>query len=778
MTTDILMLGFAVGVALAFIAYLFRVWPGRREGAASLSQTETSFKKMVQESEMMTMLVSREGLVRFMNKRFGDMLGATPDAVRMTNISGHLHPQDIPPLRQALDDAMAGVPPREMTLRFKSAHGDFVATLTKISGLVEADGRVVQAVVQAVDARANTGLQIALTQSKQRFEDFAANSADWLWEVNERGRITYASPSVRQVMGYTPDDVAGMPLIDLLFDDVEDTVCELFAARLARKEPFRDLSFWGKTKLGERVFIELAGVPVFDERKIFLGFRGVASDCTASQEDRENMFRLATTDHLTGLLNRPRFKEELERAVTLAKRHSTEGMVLLIDLDRFKEINDTHGHEAGDEILVAITGMLRESVRSTDVLARLGGDEFAIIMHNIPENEARAKIEKLIERIARYALDYKGMKLTVTMSVGMVPYPQEDRGADDLLMASELAMYRAKDMGRNRLFMDTEDTGGGTKDSVRAQLKGVERLRQCLDSNDFQLYYQPIVPGRAEEVPLFECLLRIFDEEGRMLSPALYIDAAEHFGIIQRLDLAVVRRAFETQVGLKQQKLTADFSVNLSCRSLGDKVFMEQVKKLVKEIKVDPARIIFEVTETMALHDPAQMRDIDDIKDFMVELKAFGFRFALDDFGTGFTSFKYLKVLPVDLVKIDGEYIKDLVDVPEDRMFVESMVSLCRGLGILTVAEFVENEAVTRAILELGIDYGQGWHFGKPLPDAGAQTQAFTARRMQDWLTEEGAARGVEAVKGVSKKAPASKAKAKPVKVAKKPAAKRPKATA
>ncbi|MFZ2587517.1 MAG: EAL domain-containing protein, partial [Alphaproteobacteria bacterium] len=543
------------------------------------------------------------------------------------------------------------------------------------------------------------------------------------------------------VLGYEPEALVGVAQAAVLFGDEVSPMRDLMASRAERREPYRDLEFWTHSKGGDRVCVRVSGVPVMDEAGAFKGYRGAASNITASKLDRENMYRMATSDQLTGLLNRTRFKEELERAVMLSQRHHTTGVMMFIDLDRFKEVNDTHGHEAGDRILQGVAEILRSQMRSTDVVARLGGDEFGIIMHNIDMKTASGKVEKIIERVKAMSLDYNGARLTTTMSIGMVKYPQDEKGVDHLIMTADMAMYRAKDMGRNRLFVDDDDETTEAAGSVREQLKWVERLKVCLETNDFEMHYQAIVPAKPHQRPLFEALLRIYDSTGKVGNPALYIDAAEHFGLIQHLDMAVTRRVLETQLALMRDGVDCDMSINLSCRSLGDETVMAKLKQMLVEIPVDPNRILFEVTETMALHDPAEMRDIGEIHAFITELRALGFRFALDDFGSGFTSFKYLRVLDVDVVKIDGEFVKNIVGNAEDRLFVKHMVQLCQGMGIMVIAEFVEDVPIMDVLLELGVDYGQGWLFAKPRPDIAVACGDYKRKVMGDYRVQEAGSR-------------------------------------
>ncbi|NBV54399.1 MAG: bifunctional diguanylate cyclase/phosphodiesterase, partial [Proteobacteria bacterium] len=700
------------------------------------------FRLMADNAYDLIAVCDGEGRMEYVNAAFTRVCGFGKEELRGRELPLWVHPKFKEEMVQLLAQVVRGGAPVETVMKFPLASDAESASRAQgwvdvelvAQGLPDTDWVVRHVVLHARDVSARRKMLDELARNEQRFKDFASSSADWLWETDVAGSFKYVSPGVVNVLGYDPDELLGAGQLEILFSSSEDPALELIASRTERRQAYKEMEFWTKTKSGERVCLRMSGVPIMNNFQEFVGYRGAASNITANKIERDNVFRLATTDHLTGLLNRPRFKEELERAVALARRHNTSGVVIFIDLDRFKEVNDTHGHEAGDHILLGLAKILRESVRATDIVARLGGDEFGIIMHNVDVAAASAKAQQMIERIGAFAVDYRGTRLSTTMSMGMVQYPQEDKSADHLVMTADLAMYRAKDMGRNRLFVDADDATSGAAGSVRAQLKWVERLRYCLDHNEFEMHYQAIVPMRKKKRPLFESLLRIYDENGKVASPALYIDAAEHFGLIQRLDLAVVRRVFETQKQLMEEGVEVDVSINLSCRTLGDPAVVPKLKALMEETQIDPTRIIFEVTETMALHDPAEMRDIGEIRQFIDSLRQMGFRFALDDFGTGFTSFRYLKVLDVDLVKIDGEYIKNLTTDEDDRLFVESMVHLCRGLGIETIAEFVENTQILESLLELGVEGGQGWLFAKPMPDIRALVKEYKGKVMADYL--------------------------------------------
>lgn len=699
-----------------------------------LEQASRKFRLITDNAYDLITIVSIDGVFEYVNSAYHRVLGYAREDLRGQNITTIVHPKDITLLQQGLTDVASGRNVAELTFRARHKNGSWLFLEAVAKGLHDQDWSVTSLVIHCRDVTSRKQYADELSRSEQRFRDFADSSADWLWEVNERMEFTYISPGVQNTLAHTPQELVGKSLFDMIFSKNRDATRELVEQRVQRRQPFRDVKYWTRAKSAERVCLRMSGVPVFDDRQNFMGYRGAATNVTASELDREHMQKLATTDHLTNLLNRTRFDEELERSVTLAKRHKTKGALLFIDLDRFKEVNDTHGHEAGDMILKAVADLLKKSLRSTDIISRAGGDEFRVIMHKIDVPRATEKVNKIIERMNRLKVEYKGAKLQVTMSIGMVVYPQEEKNTQDLIMTADLAMYRAKAMGRNRMYVDSDEKTEETKVSVREQLKWVEHLRTALETGSFEMHYQPIVPLQKRPRPLVEALLRIRDESGKIGSPALYIDSAEHFGLIQELDLKVIERCISTQAELQLENINIDMSINLSSRSIGDPEVIETLQLMTRKYKFDPAHIMFEVTETVALHDPSSLRDISTIRAFITELRRLGFRFALDDFGSGFSSFSYMRALDLDVVKIDGSFVKELETSKSDTLFVRSMIDLASGLGIKTIAEFVENEKITRLLADMGVDYAQGWHTGKPQADIREIYKNYLGKTMEDYM--------------------------------------------
>jgi diguanylate cyclase (GGDEF)-like protein/PAS domain S-box-containing protein len=730
-----------------------------------LEQASRRFRLITDNAYDLIAIVTTEGTIEYINSAYHRVLGYSREEMRERKLIDLLHPKDAPSFQALLDDVASGRTGYDLTFRMRSKQGAWLYLEAVAKGLHNTDWELTSIVIHSRDITSRKMYADELARSEQRFRDFADSSADWLWEMNEDNIFTYISPGIKTVLGYEPDEVIGQLRFDDLFDNADAQTKDLIDSRIQRHQPYRDLEFWTVSKQGENVCLRISGVPVFSDRQMFTGYRGAASNITAGKLDRENMYRLATTDQLTNLLNRHRFVEELERTVSLARRHKTRGVILFIDLDRFKEVNDTHGHDAGDAILRAVSTILLDAVRTTDIVARLGGDEFGIIMHDIEVDQARQKVQTIIDNINGLEVDYDGAKLQVTMSIGMVEFPQEDKTGSNLIMNADLAMYRAKDMGRNRLYVDTSAVEGeDSSASVRAQLRWVEILRKSLEEDNFELHFQPIMPVSADDPVIYEALLRIRDEEGKIGSPLLFIDAAEHFGLIQKLDMAVMERCFKVhRKYLDSHGVPLNISINLSTRSIGDPELVQRMREAASDHEVEPSHFLFEITETAALHDPRALRDIGKIKTFIDDLRSIGYKIAIDDFGSGFSSFSYIRALELDFLKIDGSFVKQLDTSHDDQLFVKSMAEVAVGMGMNAVAEFVENKEITEQLITMGVTHGQGYHIHKPegnLLELYAKTGHL---RLKDFVTDKpdltpkDITPAKKAKKTTAKKAPAKK---------------------
>lgn len=414
---------------------------------------------------------------------------------------------------------------------------------------------------------------------------------------------------------------------------------------------------------------------------------------------------LADHDALTGLCNRRRFQQEVESYLGRAGAGAPGAAVLFLDLDDFKDVNDSLGHRAGDEVLAGIGRVLRAGVRATDIPARVGGDEFAVFLPNTGAEEAQAVAQRLIESIRRHHFRALGRDLVVTASVGISLYPEHGTTAEELLARADLAMYQSKNCG-NRFCLYVPE-----RDGVRGiSWLGCEaQLREALEKERFALFCQPILDLRQGRVTRYELLLRMKGEGDRLVGPGTFLPVAERSGLIHDIDRWVIRQAIRL---LSRAAALPDLclEVNLSGKSFADGGLAAFVGAELEAAGVEPGRLIFEITET------ALIPDLDQATAMVLGLRQLGCQFALDDFGRGYSSLFHLKHLPVDYLKIDGAFVESLPHRPVDQHLVRAIVEAARGVGARTVAEYVRDEETLALLRDLGVDYAQGYHVGPPVP--------------------------------------------------------------
>ncbi len=434
----------------------------------------------------------------------------------------------------------------------------------------------------------------------------------------------------------------------------------------------------------------------------------VGLDISERKQNEARLAYLADHDPLTGCYNRRRFVADMERMLLSAHDASRRGCLLFIDLDRFKFLNDTSGHHAGDSLLLLVTDELRKLIRPYDILGRLGGDEFAIGMLDCDESTAIATAEKVNAQLAAISHPGLGIKHPITASIGIALFPNGGFGVRDLLVHADIAMYQAKDKGRNGWHIFSPDEKA--RERLHEWLVWEERIKRSMAENTFELHFQPVMLLSQNTIAHFEILLRLRMPDGTVATPVELLDIAERSNLIRDLDLWVVRKAIAYVAGLPREMDGTTFTVNLSGVSIGDKTLLHNLKSLFETTDIDPRRIIFEITETAAVADLSRARE------FVNAVKSIGCCFALDDFGSGFSSFYYLKHFPVDYVKIDGSFIFNLADSLDDQILVRAMVDIAKAYNKKSVAEFVENESTLKILQNYGVDYVQGYYIGKPAP--------------------------------------------------------------
>jgi len=433
----------------------------------------------------------------------------------------------------------------------------------------------------------------------------------------------------------------------------------------------------------------------------------VGLDMTEKKEAEKRIVWMAEHDPLTDLCNRRKFTEEFEKSLRSAIRYHHNNTLLYLDLDQFKDINDTSGHRAGDELLILVAKTLKKVTRFTDLVARLGGDEFAVLMPESDDTGARVLADKILQELATIHLEYGTVRHKVSASIGIVHYPLHDSSIHELLSYADLAMYKAKTNGKSNFHVFSADDQ--TRQELETRVFWKHQIEDALENHNFILHYQPILELKSNTVEHYEVLIRMHHPEtGDISLPGKFIEVAEQVGLIRNIDQWVINNSIKKLAEMQRKGINARFAINLSASIIDATMLLPLLKKLIKKYEVDPSGLIFEVTETVAVSN------LQKAKAMMLAIKALGCQFSLDDFGVGFSSFNYMRELPVDIIKIDGIFIKDLDKNADDQLFVKALVDVAKGLGRKTIAEFVENHAVLTLLRSYGVDFAQGFYVGRP----------------------------------------------------------------
>ncbi|MEK7828742.1 MAG: GGDEF and EAL domain-containing protein, partial [Deltaproteobacteria bacterium] len=421
---------------------------------------------------------------------------------------------------------------------------------------------------------------------------------------------------------------------------------------------------------------------------------------------------------LTGLVNRLRFIDIITGQLSYAKTPEQACILLLINIDEFKYVNETYGHNIGDEFLKGVAGLLEnifsdidakyiEKAERKSIVGRLGGDEFAVFMPHGNKKDALDAALQIQERM-KELYNFISMPVHMTASMGLAIYPEHGTTTKELLTKANAAMFHAKKAGKGKYHIYTLEDNDIEKLHTRFEWMG--RIQRAIEEDRFTPWFQPILDLKHNKISHYEALARMRDEDGNILLPAVFIETAERFGLIGTIDKIIIEKTMRLQAETWQQGRHLTFGMNLSGKDLGDEEIMTFLRSKIVETGARPEYLVFEITETAAV------RDINKAIKFIRDLKSIGCHFSLDDFGVGFTSFIYLREMDVDYVKIDGAFIKNLHKEYRDQLFVKAISDVAKGMGIKTIAEFVENEEIIKFLKRLGVGYAQGYAIGKPAP--------------------------------------------------------------
>jgi diguanylate cyclase (GGDEF)-like protein/PAS domain S-box-containing protein len=584
--------------------------------------------------------------------------------------------------------------------------------VSRAKARVDEQGRARRIVGVDLDVTERKLFEEALFKEKESAQITLQSIGDGVITTDSKCRIEYLNPVAEQLTGWRLEHAQGR-VIDEIFRSFHEETCEPLENPLAVAiRRTRAIKSVRPTLLirrdGNELYIESCASPIRDGAGAVSGGVLVFHDVSESRELNRKLSYHASHDILTGLVNRREFESRLERAMKSARAREASFALCHIDLDQFKIINDNCGHSAGDALLGQVGALLKSKIRWRDTVSRLGGDEFGVLLESCSLEEAIRNAEGLREAIRNYKFVWEERTFRLGASIGVVPLSPENEDVAALLSAADSACAAAKENGRNRIYSFQENDIDLMR--RRREMQWAARINNALEDGRFEIFRQVIQPLQLPQAGLhYELLLRMRDEAGKIVAADQFIAAAERYGLTPNIDRWMIEHALRWLVSEADEREKLEMcSINLSGQSLGDDKFLPFVIDHFHRSGIDASKICFEITETAAIASFSQANR------FIQALKELGCRFALDDFGTGLSSFGYLKHFPVDFLKIDGSFVKEILHDPIDREMVRSINEIGHLTGKQTIAEFAENPEIIEMLRSLGVDYAQGYGIAMP----------------------------------------------------------------
>jgi diguanylate cyclase (GGDEF)-like protein/PAS domain S-box-containing protein len=624
-----------------------------------------------------------------------------------------VHSDDMSRVQAAIRDHVAGKTPIFESLhRMRHATGEWRWVISRAKAKVDDKGRLLRLVGVELDITERKLYEEALFREKESAQITLQSIGDGVITTDAKGVIDYVNPVAEALTGWRLEDSQGRA-IEEIFRAFHEETCEPLenplAVAIRRTRSIKSVRPMLLIRRdGNEIYVESTASPIRDGSGAVSGGVLVFHDVSEARELNRRLSYHASHDVLTGLVNRREFENRMERALKSAKARETSYALCVLDLDQFKIVNDTCGHSAGDALLGQVGALLKSKVRWRDTLARLGGDEFGILLESCSLDEAMRTAEALREAVRNFKFTWEERTFRLGASIGVVPISADNADVASVLSAADSACQAAKEAGRNRVHSFEENDIDLMR--RRREMQWAARINNALEEGRFELFRQTILPLQTTEMGAhYELLLRMRDEAGKIVAPDQFMTAAERYGITPSIDRWVIENAFRWLVSEadEREKLTM-CSINLSGQSLGDDKFLPYVIDQFHRSGLDATKICFEITETAAIASFSQANR------FIQALKELGCKFALDDFGTGLSSFGYLKHFPVDYLKIDGSFVKEILHDPIDREMVRSINEIGHLTGKQTIAEFAENQEIINMLQSLGVDYAQGYGVSQP----------------------------------------------------------------
>jgi diguanylate cyclase (GGDEF)-like protein/PAS domain S-box-containing protein len=700
------------------MAQLARIAIERRRSEDALRESEGRFRGLFENVVEGVYQVTLDGYLLSANPALISMLGyASLDELRKIGPTDQLYPD--PAMRQSLIEKIkreGKLVEAEYQLRRRDGT---VITITENARLnCDERGQPVGFEGTLTDITERKRAEQQFYEEKERAEVTLQSIADAVITTDRSGTVDYINPIAEKMTGWPSDEACGRnvtEIVKLVKDGSHDPIEDPVSHSLASGDPIHlDDQTVLVSRRGHEVAIQATVAPIRDRAGQTAGTVIVFSDVSRERRMKRLLSYQAAHDALTGLINRREFESRLNSAIESARLNkSVRHAMIYVDLDQFKVVNDTCGHPAGDQLLRQVTGLLQTRVRANDVLARLGGDEFGVLLEHCTPDQALRIADSLRQSIHDVRFQWGTNTMQIGASIGIVQIDASTETVATLLSAADIACYSAKDGGRNRVQVYDPASASAR----HREMRWMARLTNARDEGRLDIMFQPIVrvSESAKDRPHYELLLRLHDENGTIVLPDEFIPAAERFNLMPSLDRWVIEKVLRdyvpsTRDGVEEAAFTV--AINLSGTTLSDPGFLEFLIDALEEHEPTPGVLCFEVTETAAITNLGHASYL------MREMASRGCLIALDDFGSGLSSFNYLRTLPVNYLKIDGNFVQNVASDPIDRSMVEAIVQIGRAIGIETVAERVETPAVLDTLRRIGVGYAQGFLVGRPTPMA------------------------------------------------------------
>ena len=677
----------------------------RTEMQARLRASEESFHDTIELAAIGIAHIAPSGHFVHANRWLCELLGYSRDELLERSVKDVSHPEDrnlSDELRPKLRAGLINMFRLEKRYLRKDQTPVWLSVATAMRR--SPSGEALYEITAFEDISARKQAETALRESEARFRSLTELSSDGYWEQDADLRFTrFESRNIAQddreaLLGKKPWEAG-------LGTRAEDGMVA-HAAVLRARQPFRDFEYSYLNRGGERRWVSVNGQPVFDEAGGFAGYRGTALEITGRKQAEDRIQYLATHDSLTGLPNRSMFSQLLALAIDTSQRYERKFAVLFMDLDRFKVINDTLGHSAGDELLQTIARRLKKTLRASDVVARLGGDEFVVLVQETKNTRQVMSVARKILSAVIKPLTVGGQECRVTASIGVSMYPADATDEGTLMKHADTAMYLAKEEGKNNYQIYSKDIKPQSVEKMALETN----LRRALEANELSLQYQAKQDLRSGAITGVEALLRWNSAKLGAITPAQFIPLAEETGLIVPIGRWVLKTACAQHMAWKTQGLPAvPMAVNLSPRQFLDPDLLPDIKAVLRDSGMAAAMLELEITESMVMQNPERAIRL------LIAIKQLGVRLAIDDFGTGYSSLAQLKRFPIDTLKVDRSFIRDIPRDAEDKAITEAIIAMGRTLSLTVIAEGVETEEQKTFLREHACDQMQGFYFSKPV---------------------------------------------------------------